>query len=230
MAHKFNRLLLLPWRSVVAKTAGTGWIECRSCSTCLSVSLRGKQSQTKHCESSHKMCLVKKRGYKLTSTRYTQTLSSDFGAHSPSVKQMEHFLFSRKILFEHGHTSLIANCPFCTSEKKDGVEKPTALSLYINKTTGSHFCKNCGASGTWQKFKVIWNKINIVKMYRISPGEVLRYNSDEDVRMYTNCSIPVVQKSWGCQIPWGCPGPGRCPTPRVKPEKCLGEGWGEFDR
>ena len=153
MASKFNRVLLLPWRSVVAENARTAWSECRRCFTCLS--LTGKQNQPKHCESSHKMHLVKKRGYMLTFTRNKQSLSSDFGAHSPSVKQMEHFLFSRKILFEHGHTSLIASCPFCASEKEDGMEKPTTLSLYINKTTGSHFCKNCGTSGTWQKFKVI---------------------------------------------------------------------------
>ena len=90
--------------------------------------------------------LTVKRGY--------QTLSSDFGAHLPNVKQMEHFLSNRKILFEHGHTSLIASCPFCAKDDNEGIEKPKALTLYINKTTGSHFCKNCSASGTWEEFKV----------------------------------------------------------------------------
>lgn len=75
---------------------------------------------------------------------------------------MENFLSARKILFEHGHTSLIACCPFCT-EGGVSSEKTKAFTLYINKTTGSHFCKNCNASGTWQKFKVFLSTFDFIR-------------------------------------------------------------------
>lgn len=89
----------------------------------------------------------------LTFKRHQQSLPSDFGVHLPSIKQIENFLSSRKVQFEHGHTSLIASCPFCP-ENSDATQKLKPKTLYINKTTGSHFCKNCGVSGTWQKFKI----------------------------------------------------------------------------
>ena len=155
MAYRWNRILVLPWRSDLAKNARTAWSEYRRYCTCFT----RRQTQPKHCEPNRKICHIKERRFILTSTRNQQTLSSDFGGHLPNVKQMEHFLSSRKILFEHGHTSLIASCPFC-AEKEEGMEKPKALTLYINKTTGSHFCKGCGASGTWQKFKVIQHKMD----------------------------------------------------------------------
>lgn len=155
MAYRWNRILILPWRSDLAKNARTVWIECRRYCTCFT----RRQTQPKDCEPNRKIFHIKERRFILTSKRNQQTLSSDFGGHLPNVKQMEHFLSSRKILFEHGHTSLIASCPFCV-EKEEGMEKPKSLTLYINKTTGSHFCKGCGASGTWQKFKVIQHKMD----------------------------------------------------------------------
>lgn len=105
-------------------------------------------------EFSHKLSTGKDRGLCLNFKRQQQTLSSDFGAHLPSLKQMEHFLSNRKILFEHGHTSLIASCPFCI-KKEDASMNVKDYTLYINKTTGSYLCRNCDVSGTWQKFKVL---------------------------------------------------------------------------
>lgn len=155
MAYRLNRLLVLPLRPDLAKNARTTWSKCRLYCTCF---IPQGQNEPKQCEPNRRNYLVKRRGFILTFKRSQQTLSNEFGAHIPSLKQMEHFLSARKIQFEHGHTSLIASCPFC-AKKEDGVEKPKALTLYINKTTGSHFCKNCGSAGTWQKFKVrltIW--------------------------------------------------------------------------
>lgn len=105
-------------------------------------------------EFSHKLSTGKDRGLCLNFKRQQQTLLSDFGAHLPSLKQMEHFLSNRKILFEHGHTSLIASCPFCI-KKEDASMNVKDYTLYINKTTGSYLCRNCDVSGTWQKFKVL---------------------------------------------------------------------------
>ena len=152
MAYRFNRILMLPWRSDLGKNARSAWSECRRHCTC--VTSRG-QNEPKQRELNHRNCLIKTRSFTLSSKRNQKTLSTEFGVHLPSIKQMEHFLSSRKILFEHGHTSLIASCPFC-DKKEEGLEKSKALTLYVNKTTGSHFCKNCGVSGTWQQFKVIY--------------------------------------------------------------------------
>jgi len=70
---------------------------------------------------------------------------------------MEHFLSSRQVLFQHGHTSLIASCPFCAT-KEDETDKAKAFTLYINKTTGSHFCNSCGSCGSWRQFKVAFQE------------------------------------------------------------------------
>ena len=105
-------------------------------------------------EFNHKPSTGKDRRLCLNFKRQQQTLSSDFGAQLPSVKQMEHFLSNCKILFEHGHTSLIASCPFCI-KKEDASANVKDYTLYVNKTTGSYLCRKCDVSGTWQKFKVL---------------------------------------------------------------------------
>ena len=157
MAYRFHRTLLLrPPLRLVKNSRSTQKLS-RSFYTCTVKEDLFEPIQSKP---SPRDCLPIKRSFVLTARRGHQTLSSDFGAHLPSVKQMENFLSARKILFEHGHTSLIACCPFCT-EGGDGSEKTKAFTLYINKTTGSHFCKNCNASGTWQKFKVFLTQLLI---------------------------------------------------------------------
>ena len=91
--------------------------------------------------------------------RGQKTLSSRVMSNTPSLKQMEHFLTSNKMVFEHGHTSIIATCPVCAKKKAKemkGVKDAKGdLTLYVNKTTGSHFCKQCGTSGSWKQLKVI---------------------------------------------------------------------------
>ena len=91
--------------------------------------------------------------------RGQKTLSSRVMSNTPSLKQMEHFLTSNKMAFEHGHTSIIATCPVCAKKKAKemkGVKDAKGdLTLYVNKTTGSHFCKQCGTSGSWKQLKVI---------------------------------------------------------------------------
>lgn len=134
----------------VAKNKRTAWNSFRRCCTC---GLQKQNNEPKQFTVNNRNCLVWTRGVKQTARRNHQTLPSDFGAHLPSLKQMEHFLSSRKVLFQHGHTSLIANCPFCAT-KEEGTDKAKTFSLYINKTTGSHFCSNCGSSGSWRQFKV----------------------------------------------------------------------------
>lgn len=157
MAYRFHPTLLLRPPLRLVKNARSTQKLCRSLCTC---TMKEDLFEPIQCKPSPRDCLPIKRSVILTTTRGHQTLSSDFGAHLPSVKQMEHFLSARKILFEHGHTSLIACCPFCM-EGGDGSDKTKAFTLYINKTTGSHFCKNCNASGTWQKFKVFLTQLLI---------------------------------------------------------------------
>ena len=88
--------------------------------------------------------------------RCQKTLSSRAMANTPSLKQIEQFLTSNKLTFEHGHTSIIATCPICVSKKGNEVTRATKgqNTMYVNKTTGSHFCKQCGTSGTWKELKV----------------------------------------------------------------------------
>jgi len=149
MAYRLNRMLLFPLCSDVAKNGRNTWNSFRSCCTCL----QRPNDQPKQFTSNNRNCLVKPRGVQQAARRNHQTLPSDFSAHLPSLKQMEHFLSSRKVLFQHGHTSLIASCPFCAS-KEEGTDRAKTFTLYINKTTGSHFCSNCGSSGSWRQFKV----------------------------------------------------------------------------
>lgn len=150
MTYRLNRMMLFPLCSDVAKNGRNTWNSFRSCCTCLQ---RPTNDQPKQFSLNNRNCLVKPTGVKQTAKRNHQTLPSDFSAHLPSLKQMEHFLSSRKVLYQHGHTSLIASCPFCAS-KEEGTDKPKTFTLYINKTTGSHFCNNCGSSGSWRQFKV----------------------------------------------------------------------------
>jgi len=105
---------------------------------------------------------------------------------------MEHFLSARKIQFEHGHTSLIASCPFC-AKKEDGVEKPKALTLYINKTTGSHFCKNCGSAGTWQKFKISCQENYSVELSRSSSQENCPESTSDQASQIWETSVPLTE-------------------------------------
>ena len=150
MAYRLNRMLLFSLCSDVAKNGRNTWNSFRSCCTCLQ---RPNDQLKQQFTLNSRNCVVKSRGVKQITRRNQQTLPSDFNAHLPSLKQMEHFLSSRKVLFQHGHTSLIASCPFCASKEED-TDKAKAFTLYINKTTGSHFCKNCGSSGSWRQFKV----------------------------------------------------------------------------
>ena len=149
MAYRLNRMLLFRLSSYVAKNGRNTWNSFRSCCTCL----RRPDDQPKQFSSNNRNCHVIPRGVKQAERRNHQTLPSDFSTHLPSLKQMEHFLASRKVLFQHGHTSLIASCPFCAS-KEEETDKAKQFTLYINKTTGSHFCNSCGSSGSWRQFKV----------------------------------------------------------------------------
>ena len=149
MSYRFHHtcsLLLLSGRYELSKVARVTHKWRRIC-TCIAQGRSDKQSD-------QNLFLGGEKGLMLTFTRHQQTLPSDFGVHLPSIKQIENFLSSRKVQFEHGHTSLIASCPFCP-ENSDATQKLKPKTLYINKTTGSHFCRNCGVSGTWQKFKVL---------------------------------------------------------------------------
>lgn len=167
MAYRLNRMVLFPLCYDVAKNGRTAWNSFRRCCTCLQ-----RHNEPKQFTLNNRNCLVKTRGVKQTARRNQQTLSSDFGAHLPSLKQMEHFLSSRKVLFQHGHTSLIANCPFCAS-KEEGTDKAKEFTLYINKTTGSHFCNNCGSSGSWRQFKVhIYLHFYGISPVLLKPGKI----------------------------------------------------------
>ena len=149
MAYRLNRMLLFPLCSDVAKNGRNTWNSFRSCGTCL----QRPYDRPKQFTSNNRNCLVKPRGVQKAVRRDHQTSPSDFSAHLPSLKQMEHFLSSRKVLFQHGHTSLIASCPFCAT-KQEGTDKANTFTMFINKTTGSHFCNNCGSSGSWRQLKV----------------------------------------------------------------------------
>ena len=149
MAYRLNRMVLFPLCSDMAKNGRNTWNSFRSCCTCL----QRPNDQAKQFTSNNRNCLVEPKGVKQAARRNHQTIPSDFSTHLPSLKQMEHFLSSRKVLFQHGHTSIIASCPFCAS-KEEETDKAKTLTLFINKTTGSHFCNNCGSSGSWRQFKV----------------------------------------------------------------------------
>lgn len=152
MVQSLNRVTwFFSWHKL-AKNWRSSWNSCRTCCTWL-VSQQKIESQ--RFTSSTTICVD--AGTTFASQirkRIIHTLPGDFGEQLPSLKQIEHFLTSRKLTFERGHTSLIGNCPLCASKAQSIEEKGNARTLYINKTTGSHFCKNCGLSGTWSQFKV----------------------------------------------------------------------------
>lgn len=152
MVQSLNRVAwFFSWHQL-AKNWRSSWNSCRTCCTWL-VSQQKIESQ--RFTSSTTICVD--AGTTFASQirkRIIHTLPGDFGEQLPSLKQIEHFLTSRKLTFERGHTSLIGNCPLCASKAQSIEEKGNARTLYINKTTGSHFCKNCGLSGTWSQFKV----------------------------------------------------------------------------
>lgn len=153
MVQSLNRVAwFFSWHKL-AKNWRSSWNSCRTCCTWL-VSQQKIESQ--RFTSSTTICVD--AGMTFASQirkRIIHTLPGDFGEQLPSLKQIEHFLTSRKLTFERGHTSLIGNCPLCASKAQSIEEKGNARTLYINKTTGSHFCKNCGLSGTWSQFKKI---------------------------------------------------------------------------
>lgn len=153
MVQSLNRVAwFFSWHKL-AKNWRSSWNSCRTCCTWL-VSQQKIESQ--RFTSSTTICVD--AGTTFASQirkRIIHTLPGDFGEQLPSLKQIEHFLTSRKLTFERGHTSLIGNCPLCASKAQSIEEKGSARTLYINKTTGSHFCKNCGLSGTWSQFKKI---------------------------------------------------------------------------
>ena len=143
MAFKFIRVVALCLRFDRSVAPRNPWNECRRLCTCL------KQELSKHVPR-----LSRPNSPIQSHKRYQQTLSANFGSKLPSVKQIEHFLLNRKLRFEHGHTSILASCPVCGNKKET-----KDLTLYINKTTGSHFCKGCSSSGSWQEFKVMSSRL-----------------------------------------------------------------------
>ena len=87
------------------------------------------------------------------------TLSSSVKEVSPqTVKSIESYFKHKEIQFQHGHTTIIAKCPFChtISSSVSGTpgDNEGSFSLFVNKTTGSHVCNSCGTSGTWSQLKV----------------------------------------------------------------------------
>lgn len=89
---------------------------------------------------------------------FMSSLSSSTKDSLPqTVKTIESYLKQKDIQYQHGHTTIIAKCPFCvttnsaTSRKQGGKE---SYSLFVNKTTGSNVCNTCGVSGTWSQLKV----------------------------------------------------------------------------
>ena len=81
------------------------------------------------------------------------TLSTSKDSWTQTIKSIESYLKQKEIKYNHGHTSIIAQCPFCALSKAQGGHG-TAMTLFVNKTTGSHVCNSCGTSGTWNEFKV----------------------------------------------------------------------------
>ena len=92
--------------------------------------------------------------------RNMATLSSSGKEISPqTVRSIESYFKQKEIQFHHGHTTVIAKCPFCASTTPGRVSRTSgnnqeSFSLFVNKTTGSHVCNGCGTSGTWNQLKV----------------------------------------------------------------------------
>ena len=150
MAQSLNRIASFPLWYDLIKNGKSAWNSCRSCCTWL---MHQRQIQSQLFTSSSRICVVGSKSAAKITKRMHQTLPRGFDEQLPSSKQIEQFLSSRKLIFEHGHTSLIASCPLCAN-KEERSDNANERTLYINKTTGSHFCKNCGSSGTWSQFKV----------------------------------------------------------------------------
>ena len=90
--------------------------------------------------------------------RFKNTLSSSNETSTPTVKGIENFLKQKEIKFNHGHTTIVAECPFCavgSARKERENYSNELLTLFVNKTTGSHVCNSCGTSGTWKQLKVL---------------------------------------------------------------------------
>ena len=87
------------------------------------------------------------------------TLSSSVKDVSPqTVRVIESYFKQKEIQFQHGHTTIIAKCPFCKTASNrlqlTSRDKQESFSLFVNKMTGSHVCNSCGTSGTWSQLKV----------------------------------------------------------------------------
>jgi hypothetical protein len=88
------------------------------------------------------------------------TLSSSGKEIFPqTVRSIESYFKQKEIQFQHGHTTIIAKCPFCATissreSMTSAIEYQGSFSLFVNKTTGSHVCNSCGTSGTWNQLKV----------------------------------------------------------------------------
>lgn len=86
------------------------------------------------------------------------TLSSTGKEISPQTERgIMNYFKQKEIHFQHGHTTIIAKCPFCEISSKgtrDPVENQDSFSLFVNKMTGTHICNSCGTSGTWSQLKV----------------------------------------------------------------------------
>ena len=86
------------------------------------------------------------------------TLSSTGKEMSPQTERgIMNYFKQKEIQFQHGHTTIIAKCPFCLTSSKvtrNSVGSQESFSLFVNKMTGTHVCNSCGTSGTWNQLKV----------------------------------------------------------------------------
>ncbi|XP_028410521.1 twinkle protein, mitochondrial-like [Dendronephthya gigantea] len=115
-------------------------------------------------------------------------LSSSAKEISPqTVKSIENYFKQKDIKFQHGHTTIMAKCPFCAN-KSSNVSKMSAhpdqgaFSLFVNKMTGSHICNSCGTSGTWQQLKTWVSEENITS----KPSELTSSNDEGEQEKVLN--------------------------------------------
>ena len=109
------------------------------------------------------------------------TLSSSVKEVSPqTVKSIESYFKHKEIQFQHGHTTIIAKCPFChtiaSSVSGTSGDNQGSFSLFVNKTTGSHVCNSCGTSGTWSQLKAWVNE----KKLSSQPSELTASHDEEE--------------------------------------------------
>jgi hypothetical protein len=101
------------------------------------------------------------------------TLSSSGKEIFPqTVRSIESYFKQKEIQFQHGHTTIIAKCPFCATtssreSRTSAIENQGSFSLFVNKTTGSHVCNSCGTSGTWNQLKVCYQGLALVSICEI---------------------------------------------------------------